>query len=104
MSFAERGHITKIMRWLLPYSAEPLLVPDEQRASAHLLHNTHVVLSCRSSVPAVYVLPFTSHVTPGTTHLLMFNCDNGAIMRLTSNNTWSQYRDIPSSLWPTPNF
>jgi hypothetical protein len=34
----------------------------------------------------------------------MFNCDNGAIMRLTSNNTWSQYRDIPSSLWPAANF
>jgi hypothetical protein len=53
---------------------------------------------------AVYVLPYTSSVTPGTTHLFMFNCDNGAIMRLTSNNSWSQYRDIPSSLWPTPNF
>jgi hypothetical protein len=34
----------------------------------------------------------------------MFNCDNGAIMRLTTGNTWSQYRDIPSSRWPTPGF
>jgi hypothetical protein len=56
------------------------------------------------SVTAVYVLPFTSSVTPGATHLFMFNCDNGAVMRLTSNNTWSQYRDIPASLWPTPGF
>jgi hypothetical protein len=25
-------------------------------------------------------------------------------MCLTSNNSWSQCRDIPSSLWPTPGF
>jgi hypothetical protein len=53
---------------------------------------------------AVYVLPYTSWFNPGTVHLFMFNCDNGAIMRLTPSNTWSQYRDIPSSLWPTPGF
>jgi hypothetical protein len=52
----------------------------------------------------VYVLPFTSYYTPGTTHLFMFNCDQGAIMRLTTGNSWSQYRDIPAALWPTPNF
>jgi hypothetical protein len=34
----------------------------------------------------------------------MFNCDNGAVLRLTTDNAWSQYRDIPASLWPTPNF
>jgi hypothetical protein len=34
----------------------------------------------------------------------MFNCNNGAIMRLTPGNSWSQYRDIPSSLWPTPGY
>ncbi|WIA15101.1 hypothetical protein OEZ85_001795 [Tetradesmus obliquus] len=54
--------------------------------------------------PVVYVLPFTSSVTPGTTHLFMFNCDNGAVMRLSPTNTWSQYRDIPASRWPTPGF
>ncbi|WIA15098.1 hypothetical protein OEZ85_001792 [Tetradesmus obliquus] len=54
--------------------------------------------------PLVYVLPYTSSVTPVTTHLFMFNCDNGGVMRLTSNNSWSQYRDIPPGLWPTPNF
>jgi hypothetical protein len=50
----------------------------------------------------VYVLPFKSSTSTGTTHLFMFNCDNGAVMRLTPGNTWSQYRDIPASLWPTP--
>ncbi|KAF6245560.1 hypothetical protein COO60DRAFT_1655315 [Scenedesmus sp. NREL 46B-D3] len=54
--------------------------------------------------PLVYVLPFTSSVSPGTTHLFMFNCNNGGVMRLTPGNTWSQYRDIPSALWPTPGF
>jgi hypothetical protein len=31
----------------------------------------------------------------------MFNCDNGAVMRLLPDNTWQQYRDIPPILWPT---
>jgi hypothetical protein len=34
----------------------------------------------------------------------MFNCDNGAVMRLLTDNTWQQYKDIPSSLWPTPGY
>ncbi|KAF6264287.1 hypothetical protein COO60DRAFT_1698359 [Scenedesmus sp. NREL 46B-D3] len=54
--------------------------------------------------PLVYVLPYTSYNSPGTAQLFMFNCDNGGVMRLTPGNTWSQYRDIPASRWPTPGF
>jgi hypothetical protein len=52
----------------------------------------------------VYVLPYTSSTSPGITHLFMFNCDNGAVMRLLLDNTWQQYKDIPASLWPTPGY
>lgn len=58
-----------------------------------------LILPCCS---AVYTLPYAG--AGGATQLFMFNCDNGAVLNLAPDNTWSQYRDIPASLWPTPNF
>ncbi|KAF8060520.1 WSC domain-containing protein [Scenedesmus sp. PABB004] len=39
---------------------------------------------------------------PGITHLFTFNCDGGAVLRLSPSNVWEEYRTIPSSIWPTP--
>ncbi|KAF6264286.1 hypothetical protein COO60DRAFT_1660326 [Scenedesmus sp. NREL 46B-D3] len=54
--------------------------------------------------PLVYSLPYLSLGSSGTTQVFMFNCDRGAVLNLAPNNTWSEYRDIPSALWPTPGF
>jgi hypothetical protein len=51
---------------------------------------------------AVYALPYPS--SSGATQIFMFNCDNGAVLSLSPDNSWRQYRDIPASLWPTANF
>eukprot|EP00879_Flechtneria_rotunda_P011822 GHRR01012349.1.p1 GENE.GHRR01012349.1~~GHRR01012349.1.p1 ORF type:complete len:390 (+),score=85.85 GHRR01012349.1:976-2145(+) len=54
--------------------------------------------------PTVFVLPYTSSVTPGAVHMFVFNCVGGAIMSLFTDNTWREYRALSNAIWPTPGY